>query len=149
MTRQLAFLALLIFSTLFAAARGGRPEKIGAATLFAGAWMSAWVVRPHGLRFRHVETGILMIDMAVLGILLWLSFRCTRFWPIWVAGLLGAEILVHLALIVAPQVHWESYLDTTALWGWIAQSILIAGTWRHQTRLARHGHDAPWKSRAI
>jgi len=149
MTRQLAFLALLIFSTLFACLRGGRPEKIGAVTLFAGAWISAWAVRPHGLRFRHVETGILLIDLTILGVFLWLSLRSTRFWPIWLAALLNAEILVHLGLIVAPQVNWRTYMDTTALWGWAAQAMLILATWRHQIRLAQHGADAPWKARAI
>jgi hypothetical protein len=79
------FLAPLIFSTLFAASRGGRPEKIGAIALFAGALISFLVVSPPGLRFRHIETGILMTDMALRGIFLWLSFRCTRFWPIWIS----------------------------------------------------------------
>ncbi|MBB3957068.1 hypothetical protein [Novosphingobium sediminicola] len=143
--RQQEFLALLIFSTLFALTRGGRPEKIGAIALFAGALISFLVVRPRGLRFRHIETGILMTDIALLGIFLWLTFRCTRFWPIWISGLLGAETLVHLGLIVAPQVHWEVYLNATALWSWLIQLMLVIGTWRHQMRLMQNGRDPPWR----
>jgi hypothetical protein len=146
MTRQAAFLMLLTGSTLYALIRGGRPEQIGAATLFGGAWLSVLVVQPLGLRFRHLETGILMTDMVILGIFLWLSIRSTRFWPIWIAALLGAEVLVHLATMVAPRAGWEAYMAGTMMWSWGAQTLLIAATWRHRCRVARTGADTPWKS---
>lgn len=145
MTRQVAFLGLLIVSTLYAAIRGGRPEQIGAATLFAGAWISTLVVRPLGLRFFHIETGILLTDVIVLSVFLWLSVRSTRFWPIWIAAMLTAEVIVHIGLVVAPSVHWSAYMDATALWGWIAQLMLIVATWRARRRQKYPGADAPWK----
>lgn len=145
MSRQVAFLVLLILSTFYAALRGGRPEQIGAATLFAGAWVSTLAVHPQGMRFYHVESGILLIDLAILGVFLWLSVRSTRFWPLWITAMLAAEVVVHIGLIVAPNVHWKAYMDATAIWGWIAQLVLIAATWRTRQRQKKLGADAPWK----
>lgn len=145
MTRQVAFLVLLVVSTLYAELRGGRPEQIGAATLFAGAWISTLVVHPLGLRFFHVEIGVLVTDVTILGVFLWLSVRSTRFWPIWIAAMLTAEVVVHIGLIVAPGVHWRAYMDATALWGWFAQLMLIVATWRAKSRQTQPGADAPWK----
>lgn len=145
MTRQIAFLILLLLSTFYASVQGGKPERIGAATLFAGAWLSAWVVNPRGPRFHQIETGILLTDMAILGIFLWLSIRSARFWPVWIAAMLGAEVLVHLGLIIAPSVHWKAYMDATAMWSWLAQFMMIAATWRHRRRLGATGVDVPWK----
>lgn len=146
MTRQIAFLIVLLVSTLYAAIRGGRPERIAAAVLFAGAWASAGVVHPLDRRFVHVETGIFLIDIAILGIFLWLSVRSTRFWPMWIASMLAAEVVVHLGLMIAPSVHWKAYMDATAMWSWLAQIVLIAATWRHRARLKRLGADTPWKT---
>ncbi|WEK43249.1 MAG: hypothetical protein P0Y64_18340 [Candidatus Sphingomonas colombiensis] len=145
MTRQIAFLVLLVVSTLYAVLRGGRPEQIGAATLFAGAWISTLVVHPLGLRFFHIESGVLVTDVAILGVFLWLSVRCTRFWPIWIAAMLTAEVIVHIGLVIAPSVPWKAYMDATALWGWIAQLMLIVATWRTKRRQMDLGADAPWK----
>jgi peptidoglycan biosynthesis protein MviN/MurJ (putative lipid II flippase) len=144
-TRHFAFLALLIVSTCYALAKGDRPERIGAFTLCAGALLSVWVARPLGPRFRHIEVGILAIDIAILGIFLWLSLRSTRFWPLWIAALLGTEVIVHLGVMVAPTVVREAYMDAVAMWSWAAQVILAVATWRHRTRLKRMDADVPWK----
>lgn len=146
MMRQSAFLVLLILSSLYAGLRGGRPEQIGAASLLGGALLSTLVVNPFGGSFRFVETGMLLIDIAILGSFLWLSIRSTRFWPLWIAAMLGAEVIVHLMRAIMPAIIPQAYIDGLAIWSWIIQLMLVAGTWRHQRRLARLGADASWKS---
>ncbi|MDE1918798.1 MAG: hypothetical protein KGJ57_08275 [Sphingomonadales bacterium] len=143
--RHIAFLLLLALSSLYALARGGRPEQIGAATLLGGAMLTVWIAPPLPLRFHRVETGILAIDLILFGMFLWLSVRTTRFWPLWIAALLGAEVLVHIGLMIAPTIIPQAYGDTLALWSWAAQMALIAATWRHRVRLTRTGADRPWK----
>lgn len=145
MTRHVAFLILLIASSLYAAMRGGRPEQIGAATLFGGAWASVFAADPTRAHFRQLETGILIIDMVLLAIFLWLAIRSTRFWPIWVAALLQAEVFIHVGQIVVPAAGWKAYMNALAVWGWVTQIVLIVATWRHRQRLAQHGSDASWK----
>ncbi|WP_069064228.1 hypothetical protein [Sphingobium sp. RAC03] len=92
MTRQIAFLTLLIVSTLYAAWRGGTPERIGAAALLGAACLSVGLVDPFGDRFHHIEIAILLVDFALLSVFIWLSLQSTRFWPLWVTAMLGAEV---------------------------------------------------------
>ncbi|MDR6710201.1 hypothetical protein J2X73_004606 [Novosphingobium sp. 1748] len=145
MTRHVAFFVLLVVSSLYAAMRGGRPEQIGAATLFGGAWASVLAANPSGGRFRQLETGILIIDIVLFGIFLWLAIRSTRFWPIWVAALLNAEVFIHVGHIIAPTAGWKAYMNAVAIWGWVTQIVLIVATWRHRRRIALQGSDASWK----
>lgn len=145
MTRHVAFLALLLLSSAYAWAKGGRPEKIGATALLCAAFLSVAVARPSGFRFRHVETPILLIDLAVLGVFLWLSLKTTRFWPMWVSALLGAEVCVHVALLIAPETVPDAYRNGEAVWSWGSQVLLIVATWRHCDRKIRLGEDPSWK----
>lgn len=146
MTRQALFLAFLLLSSAYAFIKGDQPERIGAATLLGGASLTVLVASPLGVRFQDVEAGILLIDMSILGIFLWLSIRSTRFWPIWIAGMLGAEVIIHVAFVIAPQIVPQTYMRALALWSWFAQLLLVVATWRHQRRLKRLGVDAPWKT---
>ena len=146
MVRHIAFLILLITSSLFAAIRGGPPERIAAASLLAAALASVAVATTFKDRFHHVETGILSVDISLLSILLWLAHRSTRFWPIWIAGFLAAEVFVHLVRPVLPESFTQEYMDAIALWAWFAQIILIIATIRHRRRLRTFGVDIPWKN---
>jgi uncharacterized membrane protein len=116
------------------------------ATLLGGASLTVLVASPLGTRFHSVESGILIIDMLILGIFLWLSIRSTRFWPIWIAAILGAEVVIHVALVIAPEVVPRAYMHALAIWSWFAQMVLVIATWRHRRRLMRLGVDAPWKN---
>lgn len=144
-TRHVAFAVLLLLSSAYALARGGRPERIAATTLLCAALFSVAVARPSGFRFHHVESGLVLIDLVILGIFLWLSLRTTRFWPMWITALLGAEMIVHFGLLIAPETVPDAYRNAQAVWSWGAQIILAVATWRHQNRMARLGQDPPWK----
>lgn len=146
MTRQAAFLVLLLFSTFYALGRGGRPEKFGAAAMMMAALLSVLAVRPRELRFQQVETGVLVIDTVLLLFFVWLSVKSTRFWPLWVSALLGAEVAVHIASMIAPAFAAAAYMNANAPWSWLAQTVLVIATKRHQLRLQNSGADAPWKA---
>lgn len=60
--------------------------------------------------------------------------------------MLGAEVVIHIALMVAPAVVPRAYMQALAVWSWFAQLGLIIATWRHQMRLTHLGVDAPWKN---
>ena len=145
MTRQALFLAFLLLSSTYSYRKGDQPEKIGAVTLLGGASLTVLVASPLGTRFQDVESGILFIDISIMGIFLWLSVRSTRFWPIWIASILGAEVIIHVVLMIAPEVVPRAYMHGVALWGWLAQLTLVIATWRHRRRLTRLGADEPWR----
>lgn len=146
MTRQIAFLTLLILSALYAVLRGGTPERIGAAALSAAAGLSVGLVDPFGDRFHHLEIAILLVDLALLSVFIWLSLKSTRFWPLWIGAMLCAEIAVHLMRILMPAIVPRAYVDALAVWSWVAQAMLIVATWRHRRRMTYRGVDRPWKS---
>lgn len=147
MNRHLAYLLLLIAACLYAAVRGGRPERIGAATFVAGSVLSLVLSELQGIGFRGPELGIITVDAAMFGIFTWLSLRSTRFWPIWVSGVIGSELIVHTMRAAAPAIVPQAYLDAQALWSWIALTILILGTRRHVVRRYRRGTDPDWRTR--
>lgn len=89
---------------------------------------------------------MLGVDAAMLGVFLWLSFKSTRFWPVWVSGMLMAEVAVHVMRVTVPNVVPKAYMDAVAIWSWVAQIILIVATWRHRRRRARLGVDRSWKN---
>lgn len=140
------FVGLLVLSSIYGFARGGRPEQIGAATLVLGVVASIAFSHPDALQFQSVEAGILAVDIAMLGVFLWLSFKSTRFWPAWVSGMLMAEVAVHVMRVTVPNVVPKAYMDAVAIWSWAAQIILIVATWRHRRRRARLGFDRSWKN---
>lgn len=136
MSRQSAFLVLLLVSSLYAFARGGRPERTAAGTLLGGAILSVAVARHAPQPFLHVEYGILAVDVAILGVFLWLSLLRTRNWPIPMSCLIAAEITLHVTrIIILPRPLPILYLHAVALWSWPAQTILIVATFRYRRRL--------------
>jgi len=149
MTRQLLFFGFLLATCLFAAVRGGRPEKIAAITLLVGAIFSVTLARPFDERFANVEVGIFVTDALTLIAFLWLSVRSTRFWPLWISAMLGAETAIHLLRVVSPGIVPVAYRDAQAIWSWIAQLMLFVGTVRHLRRLRHEGADPPWKARYL
>jgi hypothetical protein len=146
MTRQMMFVGLLVLSSIYGVARGGRPEQIGAATLALGVLASIVFSHPVTRQFQRVEVGMLAVDAAMLGVFLWLSFKSTRFWPAWVSGMLMAEVAVHVMRVMVPDVVPKAYMDAVAIWSWVAQVILIVATRRHQRRLHRQGADRSWRN---
>lgn len=140
------FVGLLVLSSIYGFARGGRPEQIGAATLGSGVLASIALSHPVAFQFQGVEVGMLGVDAAMLGVFLWLSFKSTRFWPAWVSGMLMAEVAVHVMRVTVPDVVPKAYMDAVAIWSWVAQIILIVATWRHRRRRARWGVDRSWKN---
>ncbi|WP_404478685.1 hypothetical protein [Novosphingobium sp. BL-52-GroH] len=145
-SRHLVFLALLVATSLYAVIRGGRPERIGAATMLAGSLLSACAVHAPRSRFIHAEGGILLVDLAMLGVITWLAVRSTRFWPIWVAAMILAETVVHIMSALAPRSVPIGYLRAQALWSWISLILLLGGTFRHRWRERTGEPDPPWKA---
>ena len=58
------FVGLLVLSSIYGFARGGRPEQIGAATLVLGVLASIAFSHPVALQFQSVEAGILGVDLS-------------------------------------------------------------------------------------
>lgn len=143
---QYVFIALWLVSTSYAVARGGAPERIvavaqflaGLATPFATHW------EPPGRHYDSVEIGVFLIDAALLIAVTLVALLSARFWPIPQAGMIGCDLLGHVAKHLAPEILPQAYYVIVAVWGYPTVILLIVATWRHRVRLARYGTDPDW-----
>jgi len=136
------FILLVAVSCLYAAIRGGAPERITALLLLTAFILSLLLRSPHG-SYTHVEVGIFLVDVGLFAALYLLSILSTRFWPIWMSGMQGVEVLAHCA-ILAPPVTPFAYAVMIDFWGYPMSVLLIVATRRHRLRLGRRGTDDPW-----
>jgi hypothetical protein len=136
---------LLIFAVLFAARKGGEPAIRGgdpARDIRSGCRQS----RPFGeAAWFTVNPGHLVIDLWAFIVLLLVSLRANRAWPLAVSA---AQVLV---LIGHGAKLWNLDMARKAYWAmtlgpfWIQLALLIFGTWAHMARSRRIGRYAGWR----
>ncbi|WP_294394475.1 hypothetical protein [uncultured Sphingomonas sp.] len=140
---QFVFLILWAGACGYAAWRGGAPERIAAAAILLAATGTRWadeLVAP----YESVVGGVLLIDLVLLGILLWLALASTRFWPMLMTSMHMCGLLGHLSKPLGPEIIPKAYYASVAFWGFPVVLLLAVATWRHRRRLARYGVDYAW-----
>lgn len=141
---QLAFIVLWIGACGYAYMRGGLPERLVATLFIVGALTSLAVTPPRGAPFDDFELGLMLVDTTMFVILIALALCSSRFWPLTMAGLQGAEFLGHLARLVVHGVVPPAYFTITVAWSFPMLVLLGIGTWRHRQRLSLYGRDYTW-----
>jgi hypothetical protein len=145
MLRHALFDIALLAICAFVLFRGSMPERLGAAVALAGTALTIAMASTFPSRFRHIETGVMIVDALTFLAFTWLALRSNRFWPIWVAGLQGATIIMHLTRLMVPEVMPRAYMDAVALWSYPILALLLIGAIRHRRRLKEFGSDPMWK----
>src|SRR3954462_1711496 len=140
------FYGILLASCIYAAVKGGGPEKSVAAIYAISAILSSEFVSGRSVRFGSVETGVFIVDLAMLVALAVIAFRANRFWPLWVTALQAVDAAGHAVKLIDPTVIRPAYASILALWSYPMILILVIGTWAHRRRLARDGVDKSWSS---
>lgn len=147
------FLALLYNMVLvavccFAAVRGGRPERIGAA-LNVTASIGSSIARSMAITsWAPAETVILVIDVGIAAGFFWLAIRTIRFWPIWAFGFALANLFISLAGGLLPKVTLFAYSSGLVLYAYLALGSLAFGTFllpRDANPSLRNGSRRLWQ----
>lgn len=141
---NLIFVGLLIATCAYAFSRGGAPERVGAGIFAVGCILTVVVASVPLIRFRAVEAGMLMVDIATFIAFVALALKANRFWPIWVSALLGVGVVGHLAKLLSPQVIPWAYQVALTIWSYPILLLVCFGTRAHQQRLKRTGADPSW-----
>jgi hypothetical protein len=81
------FYAILLACCLYAAFRGGAPEKVGAAIFAIATILSTLAMSGRGYRYEWLEEGVFIVDLATMVALVGLALQANRFWTLWVAAL--------------------------------------------------------------
>lgn len=129
MIRQLLFGVLLWAVTIYAFRRGGRDEKIVAATLIVATYLSPLVVASLK-RFHQTELPLAMVDIGLGCVLLIVALRSDKFWPLWLIAMQGLTILSHFAPFVPHMIPWN-YRNAIVVWSWPMQIVLGFAVHQH------------------
>ena len=145
MARLILFLILWLGCCFYALARGGAPERIGAAVFLAAALLSLALEQPSGARWNSVELGVLIVDLAVFAGFFMLAVAANRFWPLWMSGMQGVQVFSHFAIALDAKVIPWAYWNAQTLWAYPMLVLLAVATWRHRLRVRRQGADPSWR----
>lgn len=143
----LLFWAVFLGVNGYAAWRGGRPERIGAAINVAGCIATAAVRLLHASAWLPAALSVLSIDIAVAAGFFWLAVRTVRFWPVWAFGFTLANLLVSIAAALLPAVAPFVYHTGLGLYAYLAFAALALGTMqlpRDATPALRNGFRTQW-----
>jgi len=129
--RFLLYGALMWGVCLYAFLRGGRAERFTAASLLVATYSTVLVASPMAMRFQSVELPIMMVDSAFFLVLLGISLRTEKFWPLWLTAMQGLTILSHLAPYVPHVLPW-AYGNALAIWSYPMLIVLGLAVHRHR-----------------
>jgi hypothetical protein len=109
---------------------GRRSERAGALIIFGG-WLATVALEHH--RWREPQWGVISVDAVVLILLVILSLRSERWWPLWAAGFQLLALITHIARLVDPHVGAWAYITAALIWGYMLVAALGVGaynSWR-------------------
>lgn len=133
---NLALLAVVIYAT----ASGGPPERLGAGLNVAGSILSGLLLPAPNLRWSRLEATALSVDLCMALAFYLLAVRTTRYWPVWCFGIAVANVFIHVARALLPEIGWPIYSSAAVLWAYLALFALILGV-RYE------GGDPRWRRR--
>lgn len=130
----LVFNGVLVATCLYAAVRGGRPERIGAGVNLAASGLTTALRLANPYFYAPAELLVLSIDASVIAAFFWLAISTTRFWPIWALGFALANLFVSIAGGLIPDAPLFAYHTGLGLYAYLALAALALGTFRVPTR---------------
>ena len=126
MMHKIAFGMIFFASCGSALWRGHGNERLTAIALMIAAFASPFLQTS---RFFQPESGILLIDVLLLGYLIWLALRSDRFWPLYAAGFQVVGASIHLARFADSGVLHSAYATAQIFWAYPVLLTLMFGTW--------------------
>lgn len=132
----LIYVSLILGVAVFVFARGGLDEKIAITILVLG---SAATLGVYAFRQSFVDPSPLLFvtDSLVLGAVLALAYRSSRFWPLPVASLQIASFLALLTPLISEGLLSYALGVAQGLWAYPQMALIIIGTVRRRNRMKR------------
>ncbi|WP_051257193.1 hypothetical protein [Brevundimonas aveniformis] len=119
----------------FALLKGDKSERMAGGALVI-AWLATLAVH-RDTNLTSVTIPVFLIDMALLALLIGLSWRSDRNWPVWAAAFQSIVVLVHVVTLVDLRIRAIAYLSAQTVGTYGVLICLAVGTfWAWQTREA-------------
>ena len=105
--------------------RGAWPERLIAITYLVAILISPLVQeRPFA---NHLQVNLLIVDATVLMILIWLSLRSDRWWPLFAAAASVLEVSTRIAHVFVPGLSLAMAVTGAILWSYVMLFALAGG----------------------
>jgi len=137
------FWVFLLVTCGYALWRGNRYEKLAGLSCILATAVSVIAHAPVHERYVTVETGDLLVDLAMLAAFVTIALRSDRFWPLWVAGLQLTISMSHLFKAIDLSLMPRAYAAAERFWSYPILIIVFVGTWRSHNRDVREGVGTP------
>ena len=122
---QWASLLALFLATGAALWRGGWPERLAAGGMIA-AWVATALFQ-NGVQLWGPQSGVMIIDSALLALLVFIALRSNRWWPMWACGFHAMSVVLHLTVIIDPKVWGRAYFVAIGAFSYLALAALFFG----------------------
>lgn len=128
------FKTLLFLVCLYALLRGTQEARVVAVICLFGSLATSLLISPLNERYSGVETGVFIVDVAVLTGFVAVALRSSRFWPLWIAGLQLTTTFGHAMKGVTQDLLPQAYAAALSFWAYPIILILAVGVWRGHRR---------------
>jgi hypothetical protein len=138
MVKFLFQIALLLFVTLFASKKGGKPER-HVTTVLLGMFVASTI---HGFvvgswtDYSEIPWSRISLDFFGFILLLGIALKADRWWPLWVASVQLLSVLAHVLRVIDAALPPLVYAVLEQWPFWIAIMITGLGTYLHARKHA-------------
>jgi hypothetical protein len=142
---NILFSMMLPASCVYAAIRGGAPEKLVAAAFVTAAVGTA--LTGHGVPLQgQTWWGVFAVDAVLLITLVAISLRARRLWTLPVSSLQLLTVLAHIVNMILPGDRPWPYAASITITSLLMPPLLAFGTFSHRRRLMQNDADPSWRS---
>lgn len=123
---QQIWFVFMILTCGYALWRGGGPER-----LVSVACIVAWLASALTYNYQSwvdPQWVVLGVDIALLTLLLALAASTNRNWTLFSAAFQLLAVVIHVAIIVDPEVRGRPYVQGLVIWSYLNQIALAVGT---------------------
>ena len=106
--------------------RGRDDERLAAAATLANWGISLVVFRAGS---DATQWFVMAADLVLLTLLVWLSLRTTRYWPLFAAAFALLTIVTHIAHALDTGVSSWAYLTAGLIWSYLGLIAIGYGAW--------------------